>query len=439
MSAEGSTFTGDQEHLRLLAALRESEILRELAALLASSLDLNYILRILVKRTTEVCDVTRCAVWLLDDALNVLRPAAYYLDPGDLNRSHVEAADQLWYHTPLLLNDPGIQRLLEGNGLFVLQDMRTVPALHSMAEKFLVRSLLFVALVREGRLVGLMTLDDPGKIRLFTPEQQQLARAIGQQAAVAIDNARLYQQAQMERRRAEQLIERAQAVNQVALAVNAGEDLTAVLKIAIYHLVQGLKADGGAIVLLEKDTLRLATTTRLQQHLPRLQTTIALSDLPHCYQAAITGAPLFVTAEEAKDAENLWYSELGLDNIMIVPLMVGTRCVGLALANYRNPYYRPSKGQNAFALDIAAQCALAVDKAHILAEARHSADLATERANTLDAVFQAMTEGISVLNLEGQVVLRNSASAQFLGENEYTMERLAQILQRHPAYTLHGQ
>ncbi|HET8851060.1 MAG TPA: hypothetical protein VFN02_00895, partial [Ktedonobacteraceae bacterium] len=91
MSGENSTFTDDQEHLRLLAALRESEILRELAALLASSLDLNHILRILVKRTTEVCEVARCAVWLLDDDLNVLRPAAYHLDPRDLNGSSVEA------------------------------------------------------------------------------------------------------------------------------------------------------------------------------------------------------------------------------------------------------------------------------------------------------------------------------------------------------------
>jgi GAF domain-containing protein len=180
MSGENSTFTDDQEHLRLLAALRESEILRELAALLASSLDLNHILRILVKRTTEVCEVARCAVWLLDDDLNVLRPAAYHLDPRDLNGSSVEAADHIWYHTPLTLEDPAIRRLLEGKGLFTLEDLRVVPTMRAIAEKFLVRSMLLVALVREGRTVGMMTLDDPGRFRTFSGEQQQLARAIGQ-------------------------------------------------------------------------------------------------------------------------------------------------------------------------------------------------------------------------------------------------------------------
>ncbi len=439
MSGESSTLSNGQEHLQLLAALRESEILRELAALLASSLDLNHILRILVKRTTEVCGVARCSAWLLEDTLNVLRPAAYYLDAPYLNSHNVQAADHIWYHTPLPLDNPVVQRLLEGKGMFTLEDLGAEPGMQSFAKTFLVRSVLFVALVREDRTVGMLTLDDPDKIRTFSVEQQQMACAIGQQAAIAIDNARLYQQAQMERKRAEQLIERAQAVNQVALAVNAGEDLTAVLKIAVQHLVHGLKADGGAILLLETDTLRLASTIRLPHNLPSGQMTIALSDLSHCYQAAMTGTPLFVTAEQAKDAKNLWYSELGLNNTMVVPLMVGTRCVGLALVNYHHPNYRPSKGQFAFALDIAAQCALAVDKAHILADAQQAATLATERANMLNAVFHTMTEGISVLNMEGQVVLHNSAAAYFLGQNDYGPDRLAQILKRYPAYTLHGE
>src|SRR5437879_1585100 len=136
-----------------------------------------------------------------------------------------------------------------------------------------------------------------------------------------------------------------------------------------------------------------------------------LTELPHCQTVAMTGTPLFVTADQAEKEEARWYRELGLSNVMIVPLMVGpgrtarqedasegftnvlrgsasdgSPCVGLAFVNYHNPDYRPSRGQYAFALDIAAQCALAVDKARILAEARLAAALATERANTLDAV-----------------------------------------------------
>jgi len=148
MSEEHSTSPVSQKQQRLLAALRESEILRELTALLASSLDLNHILRTLVKRTTEVCGTERCAVWLLDDALNVLRPAAYHLSSQHISSKKVRAADHLWYHTPLPLDDQVVQRLLEGKGMFALKDLRAEPSMRSVAETFLVRSVLLIALVR---------------------------------------------------------------------------------------------------------------------------------------------------------------------------------------------------------------------------------------------------------------------------------------------------
>ena len=485
MLDESPTNTNDQEQQRLLTALRESEILRELAELLASSLDLNHILQILAKRTTEVCGVERCAVWLLEEDLNVLRPATYHLTSQHLSSKKVKAADHIWYHTPLPLDDPIVHRLLTAKGMYVIDDLRNVPSMRAIAEMFLVRSMLLVPLVREDRVVGMMILDDPDRVRTFSTEQQQLAHAIGQQAAVAIDNARLYQQAQMERRRAEQLIERAQAVNQVAVAVNAGEDLTHVLELALNHLVHRLKAKSGAIVMLDTETepgtLRLVsiatpgqgmqngtleapTTEALTTLYSPSQVIGTLATLPHCHKVATTGTPLFVSIDQAEPEEARWFRELGLNSVMIVPLMVGTgrtarpegggegssyalrgsasdssRCVGFAFVNYHNPDYRPSRGQYAFALDIAAQCALAIDKARILAEAQHAAALASERANLLDAVFHAMSEGISVLNIEGQVVLRNHASSHFLGDREYTQERMAEILKRHPAYTLHGQ
>jgi len=423
MTDASPTYTDDQEHRRLLKALRESEILRELAELLASSLDLNHILQTLAKRTTEVCGVERCAVWLLEEDLNVLRPATYHLASQHLSSKTVKAADHIWYHTPLPLDDPIIHRLLRAKDMYTVEDLRNVPSMRALAEIFLVRSMLLVSLVREDRAVGMMILDDPDRVRTFSTEQQQLARAIGQQAAIAIDNARLYQQAQMEKRRAEQLIERAQAVNQVAVAVNAGEDLAVILELAINHLVRGLKAKNGAIVTLdtetESGTLRLASVARPRQGtrdgttetptVNALTTRYAptqvigtLAALPHCHKVALAGTPLVVTIDQAEGEEARRFRELGLNSVMIVPLMVGTghtagpegaaegfsstlrdsasdssRCVGLAFVNYHNPDYRPSRGQYAFAQDIAAQCALAIDKARILAEAHHAAALAT--------------------------------------------------------------
>src|SRR5258708_22404794 len=251
MLADQNSAPDPEEHIRLQDALRESEILRELAELLASSLDLQHILQVLAKRTTEVCEVKRCAVWLLEDARGTLRPQTYYLAAQILDRKTIRAADAIWYRSSLPVDDPAIQRLLQSEGMLYLEDLRVEPSMKNLADTFLVRSMLLVALIREGRPVGMLSLDDPAQSRTFTPQQLQLARAIGQQAAVAIDNARLYQQAQAERQRAERLIERVRSIYQVALAVNASEDLSTVFRIAMDNLVRALDADGGAIALIE--------------------------------------------------------------------------------------------------------------------------------------------------------------------------------------------
>ena len=119
--------------------------------------------------------------------------------------------------------------------MLLVDDLRAEPTVQTFAETFQVCSVLLIALLRDGHPVGLMSLDNPGQSYPFSQEQQQLARAIGQQATIAIHNARLYQQAQDQRLRADHLIERARAIYQVAMRVNSGEELPVVLKLATEH------------------------------------------------------------------------------------------------------------------------------------------------------------------------------------------------------------
>ncbi|HLX59553.1 MAG TPA: GAF domain-containing protein, partial [Ktedonobacteraceae bacterium] len=455
MSADQLSKPNAEEHLRLQAALRESEMLRELAELLASSLDLERILHVLVKRTTEVCEVERCAVWLLEDARGILLPKTYHMSAQSLDRKTVKAANTIWYRSSLPFDDAAVKRLLQSGGMLYLEDLRSEPSMKSMAETFLIRSMLLVALIREGRPVGMLSLDDPAKMRDFTREQQQLARAIGQQAAIAIDNARLYQQAQAERRRAERLIERARSTYQVALTVNSSEDLSTVFRVAMDNLVRALGADGGAIALLESDELRLVSS-HFGYTAANMYDAVQLNHLPNCHHVATVGQPLYVKEEEIEGEELLFYRKVGLRNTIIVPLIVSASstnqdiinethfdtpdsCVGLAFVNYYTHNLQPTKGQLAYAQDIAAQCALAVEKFHLLAEVRQAAAAATERATTLDAIFHAMTEGITLTDMQGNVMILNDAATHFLGIPKNYKGHLNAFLRRYPTYTVEGQ
>lgn len=466
MPDEQQVSTKDQRHSRLLKALRESEILRELAELLASSLDTSHILKVLVKRTTEVCDVARCAVWLLDEEQGQFLPSAYHLlEVTHLKQADIESADQNWYRSALPLQAPFIQHLLEAEGITVIDDLRSEASARTIAIRFFVRSVLLIALLREGRLVGIMSLDDPNQKRTFSQEQQQLARAIGQQAAVAIDNARLYQQAQEQRNRAERLIGRAQSLYQIAMAVNSDKDLDIVLDIAAQHLTRGLSADSVTIALIRGD--RLIFPLRGTHFIPigspigNNNSNIGaapapnLYDLPHCITAARQEKAIFVKIEDTSALEKSWYMQLGFNNVIIVPLLAGlqqsqstdsvdrlamlnAQTVGFAFVVFDQIEKPPTPGQYAFAQDIAAQCTLAIIKANLLTESRQAALLATERANTLDAVFNAMSEGIVGLDLEGNIIIINNMAASFTGLTVSPAAQLYAYLEAYPHRTPQG-
>lgn len=468
MSTDQLPFAHALEQQRLEASLRESEMLREFSALLASSLDIEHILYVLVRRTTQVCDVERCAVWLFEEMHNLLRPKTYHLEAKLLDHRMVEAADRIWYQTPLSMEDPVIHQLFSEQGLLYSKDLCAVPTLRSVAETFLVRSVLLVGLIREGRPVGMLSLDDPGKIRTFTPEQIQLACAVGQQAAIAIDNARLYQQAKADRRRAEQLIDRMRSIYQVASTVNASEEVAPAFTVAIEHLVRGLEADGGMITLLDAGKLHRISSTGVEVGSEIQTAPVPLEQMPNCLQATTNGIPAFITEDQAKAGEITWFRGAGFQDVMIIPLLVRAhppgrvedgaagqslatkppefhegslpdRCVGLAFVNFRHPHTMPTSGQFAYAQDIAAQCALAAEKYRLLTEARKAAEVANERANTLDAVFHAMTEGITVSDMEGNVLVLNNAASHFLGVPKNFRNHLGSFLRRYPTYTIEGQ
>ena len=454
MRSDPSSPDGDHEHIQLRKALRESELLREISDLLASSLDPTHILQVLVKRTTEVCDVQRCAVWLLSQDKKRFLPASYHFSTDSMPRKALQGVDRMWRNSTLLFQDPVVQRLLRENDLLVLEDMLCIESMHKLAEKFFVRSVLLVALVRENRPVGIMTLDNPGKLFTFTPDQQQLARAIGQQAAVAIDNARLYEQAQTEQKRAEKIIKRVQSINLVATAVNAGKDQENVLLIATKQLVEGLQAQSAAISILEENVLTATNTTFSSSFtLPDDNTShIHLTDLPHCHEGALTGNLLFVPQDELEMREREWFQNLRMEHVLIVPLMIGSQitqeedlnistqllsheqqhCIGFVFVNYKHLSDRPGSGRRAFARDIAAQCAHAIEKARILNATRNAVSLATERANTLDTVLNAMTEGIIVFDMQGQVMLHNNTFEHFAKLTPNIKTHLSSYLKSYP-------
>jgi PAS domain S-box-containing protein len=178
---------------------RVEERTRELSALLevsrnvAAMLDLAPLLRAILTQLKIVVDCTGAGIAILEDD-STLRMLDY---EGSLPR------EQMLVTIPLE-RESGYREVVRRGEPFIIDDLWANTAFMSGVRQEWeeqmhvlsgVRSWLGVPLIAKGRLIGVLRMDhvEPDH---FTQEDARMALAFADQAAVAIENARLYEQAQ---------------------------------------------------------------------------------------------------------------------------------------------------------------------------------------------------------------------------------------------------
>ncbi|RME44257.1 MAG: GAF domain-containing protein [Chloroflexi bacterium] len=102
---------------------------------------------------------------------------------------------------------PRLSSLKQKDRPVAIEDVEKLPAnQRAMGEQFGVRSVLAAPVTGQGKWFGLLALADT-RPRAFNQREISLVEIIARQAAVAIDNARLYKQAEQERDRQAMLLQ----------------------------------------------------------------------------------------------------------------------------------------------------------------------------------------------------------------------------------------
>src|SRR5262249_6816959 len=109
-----------------------------------------------------------------------------------------------------------------------------------------IRSVLAVPMLREGMTVGAITAWRP-TVRPFTDKQIELLRTFADQAVIAIENVRLFQELETRTRELGRSVEELQALGEVSRAVSSTLDLETVLSTIVARAVQLAAAMGGFI------------------------------------------------------------------------------------------------------------------------------------------------------------------------------------------------
>ncbi len=172
---------------QILRKKAQLEVMNEVGQQINSSLDLPEVLSLLTRHTADCIGVNRSVVWLMNEKKTGLDAvAAYGVGPEGLRQLSLFLPDirktrffQALFERHAVEIVPGQDAELFQNKLRILADTQ---------------ALLVVPLLVKQQAIGLLSVDDTREKHDFLEDEVTLISAVVNQAVLAIENARLYQQ-----------------------------------------------------------------------------------------------------------------------------------------------------------------------------------------------------------------------------------------------------
>ncbi len=174
--------------------IKTLETIQSIGHKVSSMLDLDTLLTAIVEAAVQVTDAEEGCLLLLDELTG-----EFYLRASSPQFQQQPGQDfRLPVQEPLLTEVvlSGKPLVLEAANL-----SRTRPAISAQA-------LLYVPLMIQSRVIGVLQLDHRRSNKTFNQQHVLLASALADYSAIAIENARLYQHAEIERRKWENILNR---------------------------------------------------------------------------------------------------------------------------------------------------------------------------------------------------------------------------------------
>ncbi len=161
----------------------EAQKLYEVAQSISSTLRLRQVLELIVRHAVEVMEATACSIRLYNPDTGELELVAMY-----------GLSDEYWSKGPVRLEDsPVDQRAMSGEAVQV-NDLQSDASFQYQAQALRegIRAVLTVPLRSKDEVLGVIRIYSNQR-RRFTPREVRLLTAFANQAAVAIENAELYE------------------------------------------------------------------------------------------------------------------------------------------------------------------------------------------------------------------------------------------------------
>jgi serine phosphatase RsbU (regulator of sigma subunit)/CheY-like chemotaxis protein len=163
-------------------AAEEAQTLYEVAQSLVAKMGLTERLQLIAGHLARVTGAPRCMIGLLERDSLVIE----FISGGDERESERIEMDEM---------GPDLRHALETGAAWIVRDAPSGELTTTeLPKRHNIRSVLLLPLAYMGRVIGVIGMDEPGTIRDFTNDERRLGQIIAGQAAVAIENARTFEQ-----------------------------------------------------------------------------------------------------------------------------------------------------------------------------------------------------------------------------------------------------
>jgi PAS domain S-box-containing protein len=179
---------------------RQMEMMKELTEEVAAAVNFNQAMGIVVRKMVEVAGVDKCLLFFYDAVENQLE---FVWGHGLTVPMSRRLREMRWQ--PEEVDELTVQAVKKG-GMVAVEDVSSDPRvdLEHMRE-FKIHSCLAAPLVYKGDVTGLVFLGDSRRKRFFAGEDKEMIKAVADQAAIAIEQAKLRRRIHVRERRLREL------------------------------------------------------------------------------------------------------------------------------------------------------------------------------------------------------------------------------------------
>ncbi|MEH2344880.1 MAG: AAA family ATPase [Nostoc sp.] len=376
---------------------QRAAFLAQVSATLASSLDyestLASVANLIVPYFADWCSVD-----LLQDNQSINRVAVAHRDP-----EKVKLGWELHQHYPRKLDEPGgVPKVLrtgipemvtEISDALLAKGIPDAEHLRIIREIGL-KSCIMLPLMARERIFGAISFFTAESERRYSTADFSLAEEIAHRVAIAIDNARLYQEAQQAQKTAEQALERIARLQSITAALSESLTPAQVSEVIVEQSMAALKASSALVALLNenKTELEIVRAVGYNQDLLDAWRYFPIDSPSPLAEAVRTGQPAWAESRQNRIARYPHlaeaYAQYDIDAWISIPLMVEGSAVGGITLGFIQLQELSGEDQ-AFILAVAQQCAQAIARAHLY-EAERKARSAAESANRIKDEFLAV-------------------------------------------------